>query len=262
METIKINTKDNSKTLDEAFDAFQQLNKIKDLSEATIIFYEYSYKTFTEFYSGENQCNSLELQIINNFIMYLKENRNVNNISINTFLNGLRSFINYCIKLGYTEPFKIPKIKAIKKIKETYKDKELELLLKKPDMKKCRFSEYRNWVFINYLMATGNRVSTILNIKIEDIDFDNDTIILKKTKNRNQQIIPISNSLKIILLEYLKYRKGTGEDYLFCNPKGNKTTANCIKISIRQYNNSRGVKKTSIHLFRHTFAKDWILNGR
>ena len=83
--------------------------------------------------------------------------------------------------------------------------------------KKCRFSEYRNWVFINYLIATGNRLSTVINIKIGDIDFDNDTIILKKTKNRNQQIIPIANSLKIVLLEYLKYRKGTSEDYLFCS---------------------------------------------
>ena len=115
------------------------------------------------------------------------------------------------------EKFTITPLKAEKKIKETYTDNEINILLKKPDTKKCNFSEYRDWVFINYVLATGNRVSTIINIKIGDIDFDNDTIILKKTKNRSQQIIPISNSLKIVLIEYLKYRKGTIEDYLFCN---------------------------------------------
>ena len=129
-------------------------------------------------------------------------------------------------------------------------------------MKKCNFAQYRDWVFINYLMATGNRLSTIINIKIGDIDFDNNSIILKKTKNRSQQIIPISNSLKIVLVEYLKYRAGANEDYLFCTSTGTQLTPNSIKPSIRKYNRARGVSKTSIHLFRHTFAKNWILNGR
>ena len=263
MKEIKINLNENLKTIEEAFDEFQQFNKIKDLSEWTIFTYEESYKIFAEFYDDKNLCNSLNIQIINGFIGYLKEKRKVNNISINTHLSSLRAFVNYCIRLGYIEiPFKIAMIKAVKKIKETYTDSELYILLKKPNIKKCQFSEYRNWVFINYLLATGNRVSTVIDIKIGDIDFDNDTIILKKTKNKNQQIIPISNSLKIILLEYLKYRKGASEDYLFCNSMGEKLTKVCISPSIRKYNLSRGVNKTSIHLFRHTFAKNWILNGR
>jgi integrase/recombinase XerD len=171
-------------------------------------------------------------------------------------------FCRKCRLRPYIEEFKIPSLKAEKKIKETYTDSELIILLKKPDIKKCNFVEYRNWVFINYLIGTGNRVSTAVSVKIGDIDFDSDTIILKKTKNRNQQIIPISNSLKIVLLDYFKYRKGSNEDYLFCTSTGKKLTPDCIKTSIYKYNRSRGVNKTSIHLFRHTFAKNWILNGR
>jgi len=164
--------------------------------------------------------------------------------------------------VGYIEPFKIELLKVEKQVKETYTDSELTILLKKPDVKKCKFSEYRDWVFINYLLATGNRLRTVINVQIRDIDFDNDTIILKKTKNKHQQIIPISNSLKIILFEYLRYRKGENEDYLFCNSKGQQLTRDTITSSIRFYNLSRGISKTSIHLFRHTFAKNWILNGR
>ena len=105
-------------------------------------------------------------------------------------------------------------------------------------------------------------MGTIVNIKIGDIDFDNDTIILRKTKNKNQQLYPISTSLKLVLQEYLKYRKSTNEDYLFCTATGGQMNPDCIKSTITKYNKARGVSKTSIHLFRHTFAKNWILNGR
>lgn len=34
-----------------------------------------------------------------------------------------------------------------------------------------------------------------------------------------------------------------------------------MRQGISKYNNRRGVTKTSLHLFRHTFAKKWILNN-
>jgi len=191
-----------------------------------------------------------------------RRNGTLNNVSINTHLKNIRAFVNYCISLGYTEEFKIKLLRVEKTVKETYTDSELAILLQKPNLKKCNFTEYRNWVFINYLIATGNRVSTIINIKIGDIDFDNNTIILKKTKNKKQQIIPVSTSLKAVLQEYLKYRKGEHDDYLFCTATGTHLNRGTMKTAISNYNRARGVTKTSIHLFRHTFAKNWILNGR
>jgi integrase/recombinase XerD len=63
------------------------------------------------------------------------------------------------------------------------------------------------------------------------------------------------------LAEYIQYRKGELTDYLFCSIYGEKLTPNALGHSIRKYNIKRGVGKTSIHLFRHTFAKNWILAG-
>lgn len=71
----------------------------------------------------------------------------------------------------------------------------------------------------------------------------------------------MTHSLTIVLTEYLKYRKGNLEDYLFCGKYGNKLTTRGMQNAIENYNKSRGVNKTSVHLFRHTFAKNWILNG-
>ena len=46
----------------------------------------------------------------------------------------------------------------------------------------------------NYMLATGNRLSTALNVHIKDIDFDNGMIMLRKTKNR----IPIGVNLSTV----------------------------------------------------------------
>src|SRR5699024_7094387 len=151
--------------------------------------------------------------------------------------------------------------KVEKKIKETYTNDELERLLKKPDVDNCGFAEFKTWVFENYLLGTGNRVSTALNVRIRDVDFTGGTITLRKTKSRKQQIIPLSATLSDILSEYLAYRGGEGEDYLFCNNYGEQASVRTYQDLVKKYNRVRNVNKTSIHLFRHTFAKNWILAG-
>ena len=86
-------------------------------------------------------------------------------------------------------------------------------------------------------------------------------MFLSTIKTRSQQIIPLCSKLLIILREYLKFRQGQPEDYLFCTLKGEKLTTRGLQTNISNYNKSRGVMKTSIHLLRHAFARDWILAG-
>ena len=73
-------------------------------------------------------------------------------------------------------------------------------------------------------------------------------------------MIPLSSTLEKTLKEYLKVRGGKPDDYLFCNQYSGKFQKDSITTAIYRYNHSRGVTKTSVHLFRHTFAKNWILN--
>jgi integrase/recombinase XerD len=101
----------------------------------------------------------------------------------------------------------------------------------------------------------------VVNLKWGDIDFDNDLIRLTVVKSRKQQFIPLSSTLKNVLKGYLIYRKGGTDDYIFCNQFGEQLQKCGIDSAIRRYNGQRGVNKTSVHLFRHTFAKLWILNG-
>ena len=255
------NEENETISIEAGYQQFHNFSVAKNLSEKTIHHYDMCFKFFKGFYDISKPCYSVTENTIFEYIAHLKKNHNINDISLNTYLRAMRSIFYYFIKQGYTQPFQISLPKATKKTKETYNDYELTILLEKPNINQATFTEYRNWVLVNYLLGTGNRESTVCNVKIEDIDLSGNEIHLCKTKNRREQIIPISNSLKKVLKEYLQYRKGEDNDYLFCSITGERLTENALRHGIRRHNLKRGVLKTGVHLFRHTFAKKWILNG-
>lgn len=257
-QMIKMNSI-NDKNIDDAFKDFIKFCKVKNLSNATIIYYEDCFSKFKEFYTGEME--GITSKVVDNYVLYLR-GQDLTDISVNTYLRGLRVVMYYFMELGYIEEFKITIHKAQKKIKETYTDREIEILLEKPDVKKCDFVEYRTWVIVNFLLGTGCRANTLCNIKVRDINLQDGYVVYTATKNKKQQIVPISNKLCLITQEYLTYRQPeTVEDYLFISVYSEQLNSNSLRQSIAKYNNRRGVMKTSVHLFRHTFAKKWIQNG-
>ena len=262
MKKLSLKNSDNL-TVDEAYEDFKANCRIKNLSGETIKLYQYQFNVFHRFLDDETfLISNITLATVNSFILELRSDKHVcNDVTVNSYLGGLRAFLYYCMEMDYMATFKIRIPKVDKKLKETYSDAELNVLLKKPNLKTCGLSEYKIWVFSNYLLGTGNRISTALNLKIEDIDFDNSMIALNHTKNRIAQIIPLSQTLANIMREYFKYRKGEAEDYVFCNTYGNKGDIRTFQDMLASYNRSKGIEKTSAHLYRHTFAKKWILNG-
>jgi integrase/recombinase XerD len=260
MEKIQMSKK-STPTIEEAFDLFIRKCKIKNLTDLSISSYEKKMVHFYEFKDKTDLITTVTSDTIDDYILYLRENTQANDITINSYLRSVRAFLYYCMECGYIPNFKIKLIKAEKKIKETYTDEELVRLLEKPDTNNCSFSCYKTWVFENYLLGTGNRISTALDVQIGDINFQNGMITLRKTKNRKQQIIPLSNTLAEILQEYLQIRGGEPDDYLFCNEYGEKASERTYQQLVRRYNVKRNVNKTSCHTFRHTFAKNWILNS-
>ena len=258
MKKIVMANKENL-TVQNAFDLFIRKCRVKNLSTSTIKAYEDKLKRFIDYVESETQIKDITSDVVDSYILDLREENGINDITIATLLRHLRAFIYYCQECGYVEKYKIVIPKAEKKIKETYTVEELERLLERPNT--SSFSEFKTWAFENYLIATGNRLSTALNIKIGDIDFDNGVIRMSKTKNRRQQIIPLSNSLANVLKDYLEVRGGSDDDYLFCNQYGEKASERSYQLLVQKYNIKRNVNCTSCHAFRHSFAKQWIMNS-
>lgn len=63
-----------------------------------------------------------------------------------------------------------------------------------------------------------------------------------------------------ILKEYMRIRGGGEGDFLFPTENGEQLKEHGLRSSIARYNNRRGVVKTSIHLFRHTFARKYLVD--
>ena len=119
---------------------------------------------------------------------------------------------------------------------------------------------YRDWVIINFLLNCGCRAATVRAIQIRDVDLDGGVVFYRHTKNRKAQVIPLCSPMIAILREYGRYRGGEPTDYLFCTETGTQLTENGLRQSIARYNTRRGVQKTSIHLFRHTFARKYLID--
>lgn len=254
-------SKKSNLSIQEAFDLFIRKCKIKNLTDLSISSYEKKMVHFYEFIDKSEPITAVTKDTVDDYILWLRENTEANDITINSYLRSVRAFLYFCMEDKYIPTFKIQLIKAEKKIKETYTDDELVRLLEKPDVDNCSFSCYKTWVFENYLLGTGNRISTALDLHIGDINFQSGVIVLRKTKNRKQQIIPLSATLAEILQGYLQIRGGEADDYVFCNEYGEQASCRTYQQLVRRYNRKRGVEKTSCHTFRHTFAKNWILNS-
>lgn len=251
-EIIKMrNNKDI--TIKDGCEQFYRWCKINGYSDYTIEFYQEIAHNFSFYESLEQPINNFDKTMYEDYILFLQQ-RGIKSTTIYTYLRGLKRILNYFMDNRLICRFKIDLPKMEIPIKEVYSEEELRKLLKKPNLQKCRFTEYRNWVIINYLLGTGQRRNTITNIKIGDLDLENKLVVLRITKNKKETILPLTTSLVLILDEYLQYRGGTKEDYLFCSQEGGKLGSDSLTNAIRKYNHRRGVEKSSIHLFRHTFA--------
>ena len=247
-----------SATIEETFADFIVSRKTKGLAEKTLQSYQSQFQAVARHIDVKMDIATLQKADLDEMIISMR-GASLSPNSINSYTRTLKSFFSWCNEQGITR-LNIPLYKAEETVKETYSDLELAALLKKPDIRKATFAEYRDWVIINFLLNCGSRAATIRAIQIRDVDLDAGMVFYRHTKNRKAQVIPLCSAMVAILREYLRHRGGEAADYLFCTETGSQLTENGLRQSIARYNTRRGVRKTSIHLFRHTFARKYLID--
>lgn len=239
------------------------LKVYKNYSELTIKNY---YNDLTEFSLYiKKDLTRVKKEDIKSYLKYLFDKDNSNR-TVSRKISTLKSFYKYLkendvIKSSPALSIKYPK--ADKKLPNFVPYNELESMINAT--KKDTFYE-RDDLIIELMYATGVRVSELVNIKLDDIDFETNSIrILGKGsymrtvyfgEYARDAIFKYMNGLRIKLLN------GKESEYLFLNKNGNNITTRGIAKIIDKIVSETEVKtKVSPHTLRHTFATHLLDNG-
>ncbi len=253
---ITMNRTEN-KTFEQVFSMFITSRMANGVSDATIRNYHQHLHSISKYLDIQMPFDKLSKSTIDDMIVIMRNSDLAYN-SIATYVRVVKTFLTWCNEEGLSD-VKIKGLKEKETVKETYTDEELEILLAKPK-KDCNFCEYRNWVIVNFLLNSGCRAATIRNIQNRDVDLQRKQVIFRHNKNGKIQVIPLCSLMCNILIDYMKIRQGEAEDYLFCDQYGEMLSENGLRLAIERYNKKRGVSKTSTHLFRHTFARKYLVD--
>ncbi|MDY6072154.1 MAG: site-specific tyrosine recombinase/integron integrase [Bacilli bacterium] len=183
--------------------------------------------------------------------------------SIRRKISSLKSFYKFLYKNNYInkKDYPLTKIaypKMEKKLpKFIYYNDLLEIINESSKDK----DGVRDRLIIEMLYATGVRVSELINIKINDIDFNNRRIIVLGKGNK-ERIVYYGEYAEEVLKEYMKTHERKNHNYLFVNSKGGKLTDRGVRYIIDNIMSKLSVKThVTPHVLRHTFATDMLNNG-
>ncbi len=183
--------------------------------------------------------------------------------SVRRKISSLKSFYKFLYKNGYMDKKDYPLTKVAypkmeKKLpKFIYYNDLLEIINESTKDK----DGVRDRLIIEMLYATGVRVSELVNIKINDIDFNNRRIIVLGKGNK-ERIVYYGEYAEEVLKEYLKTHDRKNHNYLFVNAKGGQLTDRGVRYIIDNIMSKLSVKvHVTPHVLRHTFATDMLNNG-
>ena len=233
----------------------------RKLSDNTLDSYEENLIMFDNYLN--KKASSIKPDDIRDFLVTLNDKSDRTRAHYITVINNYFSFLTSekIIKNNPCEEISQPKLS--KKLPNYLTIEEIDNLL---DIELNSPLDFRNKAMLELLYASGLRITELLNLKLNDISFDED--ILKVVgKGNKQRIVPIGD----VALEYLKlyineYRntilKHKQSEYLFVNNNGNQMTRQGFFKILKQLCLVKGIKKeVSPHTLRHSFASHLLNNG-
>lgn len=257
MAKIKMKKPNEAITLESAFKEFVIAQTAKGVAEKTLKTYHSHFHAAGKHIDITKTFAELQRKDLDEMVASMRKAGLAHN-SISSYVRVVKTFLTWCNNEGYTH-LNMPTFKQKEVVKGSYTDEELRQLLKRPDAN-CEFHEYRNWVIVNFLIDCGCRAATVRNIRNQDVSLSNNRVLFRHTKTGKIQVLPLSSRMVNLLRMYMKIRGGENEDFLFCDDSGRMMSEAALRQGIAKYNRSRGVSKTSLHLFRHTFARKYLLD--
>jgi integrase/recombinase XerD len=165
---------------------------------------------------------------------------------------AMKYFFKTYLKKNILEDIKTPK-----------KGKSLPKVLSKEEIqelfKSTRFG--RNRLMLQFMYGSGCRVSEVVKIKIEDINFKEKTAMIRGGKGNKDRLIILSTTWLIGLKKYLKHKK-IKSVFVFSKKNGKPLSTDTIQRIVRISAKNAGIQKhVTPHSLRHSYATHLLEAG-
>ena len=240
---------------------------LRGMSEESIRKYISAIRIFTQFLKDKQlEFADVDKNVLKEFLCYLKFERKVNHKTLENYFSALSAFYDY---LAYEElvpannvlPFRRRYLRRYKKDNEQY----VRRLLSIEEMSRLVNSilDPRDKAIIILLAKTGIRRNELIKLDIDDIDWENCKIILKKTPKRSNRIVFFDDEVAIVLRRWLRVRKTLkpGTKALFINYTSKRRIDRNTVYNIVVRHSIRLGLKISPHNLRHWFTT-WLRRNR
>ena len=233
----------------------------KNYSRHTILNYKLDLEHFKNFL-GELSLEKVDYLILRKYLAALKE-KNLKSRSVSRRLSALRSFFKFLIREGLLKNNPLASLSSPKQ------DKPLPLFLTEEEVTKLIEAAQpkderglRDRAVMETLYSTGIRVSELVGLNIEDIDFIGG-VAKVMGKGKKERIVPIGDIALSTIRAYLERRKKHQEvQALFLNKSGRRITDRGVRNIIDKYIRMAGIKQgVSPHTLRHSFATHLLDRG-
>ncbi len=187
--------------------------------------------------------------------------------TVSRILSTLRSFYKFLVRENIIalNPFvKIKNPKLPKKMIKILEEKEVTRILE--GIPYSSVLELRNRAMIEMLYSCGFRVSEIVNLKLNDIDYDQ-KIIRFIGKGNKERIVPIGQTALEFLKKYIfasrkKLKKNVKSDHVFLNKNGSGISRQGFWKVLKKYSSQLNIDKNIYpHIFRHSYATHMLERG-
>ncbi len=251
----------------EYFESFREyLTESKKSSENTVSSYLRDVQRFTDYLeqNGISQPDRVKSETVSGFVASL-QTEGKSQATISRSVASIRSFFQFLILRGFAQTNPTADIKyakTAKKLPQILSGSEVELLLRQPDC--TTFKGYRDKAMLELLYATGIRVSELIGLDMNHINFD--LGFIRCVSAKKERMIPLYPAAIKAVSDYCRIaRKALAspkEKALFVNLNGERMTRQGFWKLIKQYQESAKIKKEiTPHTLRHSFAAHLLKNG-
>ncbi len=187
-------------------------------------------------------------------------------------LSALRTFFKYLQRVGKINKNPMPAIanpRLVRYIPSFLTVDEVFCLLDAPQKENLAL---RDKAIMELLYASGMRVSELVAVNLDDLDFDSGMVKVTGKGNK-ERIVPFGRAAAESLKSYFPQRQALitaraarGHDperaALFLNSRGTRLTARSVERLIHKYGVQAGIQVTvTPHALRHSFATHLLEMG-